>query len=368
MAQEPQTPANAEPAPTPANLTGEDEFNDESIEIPSDDDGKEGDESAEAAPEAKSEPEKKRRGAKRVTTLAHERDAARNYAAQLESELLRERERVVGLESKVAEASTVAMQSFAAKSEADLKEARSQYKASIESGDPEQITQAAEQLASAKATMDDIESWKKSEETKAKPPPAPTQTQQQPQQIQDLPKEVLDWTMDNRYWDRIARDDGGRILLDRGGRPMSNPEFDEEMNQEATMFAAKLERQISKKAVSFSVASPEYFRLIDGHMRSEFPDYFGSDAEDASEAPAPPPQRRSSPVAAPTRTIPQASRNGSSSKATITGDEVRFVMKMVENGGGPKYPKGHPKQFQPMSVDDAKVSFVRQKMNIAKNQ
>jgi hypothetical protein len=42
------------------------------------------------------------------------------------------------------------------------------------------------------------------------------------------------------------------------------------------------------------------------------------------------------------------------------------VKKMVDNGGGPKYPQGHPKQFNPMTFADAKVSYARRLMNTNK--
>jgi hypothetical protein len=226
------------------------------------------------------------------------------------------------------------------------------------------MTEAAELLASAKATMDDVEAWKRSEGNK----PAPQQQQQaQPQvqaPVQDLPPGIKEWAVENRYWDQVARDDSGNIVTDRTGRPMKNPDFDEEMHIEATMYATKLERQIAAGRLSYKVASPEYLKAVDEHMRKEFPDHFGGE-EEAEEAPAP--QRRASPVAAPSRSVPQSSSNAPSQKVKLTAEQVRFVQKQVDNNGGPKYPKGHPKQFTPMTVDDAKVSFAR-RLQSQKNQ
>jgi len=369
MAQE-QTVAAETPKPAP-NLTGNEEFKEEVLEV-------DGEEPVEPEPkEAAEEPaaddeepvkERKRRGPKRYSALTHERDEARSYAQQLEQELQRERARSAELDAKAREASTVAMQSYAAKTEADLRDARLFHSAAIESQDAEKITEAAERLASAKSAMDDVEAWKKTEKAKAEAPKPQAQQPQAQQPVQDLPPEVKNWVVENRYFDVVARDESGNILTDRSGQPMRNPDFDEEMHVEATMYATKLERQIKAGKLPFKVSSPQYFKEVERHMRSEFPDYFGS--EDGGEDDAEPeqPARRASPVAAPTRTVGSNGVQKPSHKISLNADEVRFVTRMVENGGGPKYPAGHPKQFTPMSLTDAKISFDRQKKTQAANK
>lgn len=363
MATEQQI-APAPEAPTPAPSAQDDEFQDEEVEIPAED-------GAPATPpaEAPAEPrEKKRRGPKRYAALTHERDEARGYAANLEAELARERARATELEAKANESAKVAMQSFAAKADTDLKQARAEYQAAQESGDAERITLAAEQLASAKQTADDVKAWETTERNRPAPQPQAQPQQQQRPQIQDYPAPVKEWVLQdhNRYWDANARDDAGNILLDRGGRPIKNPDFDEEMHIEATMFATQLERKIAAGKVRYKTASDQYFKAIEDHMAKEFPDYFGAEEEDETPAPAP---RRASPVAAPSRSAaPSGGGGGAMNKVKLTGDQIRFIQKQVENGGGPKYPKGHPKAFTPMSVEDAKVSFARRLQTQAKEQ
>ena len=352
----PQTEAK----PNPITI-GEEDFKDEEIDVAVE----EGSEEAKAEEPAKAdaEPERhKRRGPKRVAALTHERDEARAYAADIAAELERERARSKEFEIKANEASTVAMQSFAAKSESDLKEARAAHSAALSSGDAARITEAAEQLASAKATMDDVEAWKKTESAKPAQKVEERAAAPQQQQIQDLPPNLKEWAAKNRYWDQNARDESGELILDRAGRTMKNKDFDEEMHIEATIYATKLERQIASGRLKAKVGDATYLKMIDDHQREEFPDYFGESADEVEEEEVAAPRRRSSsPVAPVSRSAPNQ-RSGPSRKMTISGDEVRFVKKMVENGGGPKYPQGHPKQFQPMTFDDAKVSFVRQKM------
>jgi hypothetical protein len=368
MAQEQAVTAET-PKPAP-NLTGNEEFKDETLEV----EGEEAvePEAKEAAeePAAEEEPakERKRRGPKRYSALTHERDEARNYAQQLEQELQRERARSLDFESKAKEASTVAMQSYAAKAEADLRDARTFHSSAIESQDANKITEAAERLASAKSAMDDVEAWKKTEKAKADAPKPQPQQQQQQQPIQDLPPEIKGWVIENRYFDAVARDDSGNIMVDRSGRPMQNPDFDEEMHVEATMYATKLERQINSGKLNFKVASPQYFQAVEKHMRSEFPDYFNGGGEAESEAEEEAPVRRASPVAGPTRTVSGNGAQKPSHKINLSADEVRFVTRMVENGGGPKYPSGHPNAFKPMTLTDAKISFDRQKKAQAANR
>jgi hypothetical protein len=367
MAQE-QAVAAETPKP---NLAGNEEFKEEVLEV-------EGEEAVEPEPKRAADEtaaddeeqvkERKRRGPKRYSTLTHERDEARGYAQQLEQELQRERARSAELDIKAKEASTVAMQSYAAKTEGDLRDARLFHSSAIESQDANKITEAAERLASAKSAMDDVEAWKKTEKAKADAPRPQPQQQEQQQPIQDLPPEIKGWVVENRYFDAVARDDNGTIMVDRSGRPMKNPDFDEEMHVEATMYATKLERQINSGKLTFKVASPQYFQAVEKHMKAEFPDYFGGEEADDEAEPEQQPARRASPVAAPTRTVNSSGVQKPSHKISLNADEVRFVTRMVENGGGPKYPQGHPKQFTPMSLTDAKISFDRQKKTQAANR
>jgi hypothetical protein len=256
------------------------------------------------------------------------------------------------------------MHSYAAKAESDLREARAFHSSSIESGDPTKITEAAERLASAKSTMDDVEAWKKSEKNRPAEQPRQQQAQQQPQNMQtpELPPEIKGWMMENRYFDAVQRDNNGDVVFDRAGKPVGNPDYDDDMHIEATMFATKLERQISSGRLDYKVSSPEYFQAVEEHMRQQFPDYFGEEEQEQPKAQP----KRASPVAAPTRSMSSGGQVKNSTKFKLTGDQIRFVKKMVDNGGGPKYPQGHPSQFRPMSFDDAKVSYARRLMNTNK--
>lgn len=368
MALEPQPAQTTEQpkAPTPLVIPADPpEFQDEEIDVPLE----EGETPPAAAEtEAPKPREPKRRGPKRYAALTHERDEARGYAANLEAELQRERTRAAEAEERANKADKVAMQSFAAKAASDLEKAEAAHQAAIESGDAASITKATKTLSEASQTMQDVNAY--NETAKAAPAPTPTPTpapQAQPKQFQDpFAPHVRDWAMkpENRYWDKNARDDAGNVVLDRGGRPLPNPDFDEEMHVEATMYATLLESQIRKGKHSYKVGSPEYFRAIEDHIDERFKD---EDDEDDTPPLAPAAPRRPSPVAGPSRAAPPAS-TPAANKVKLTSDQLRFIQKQVDNGGGPKYPSGHPKAHKPMTFEDAKVSFARRLQTQAKEQ
>lgn len=368
------------PAPTPAQapqsttqddgLKETENFEDEEIVVP---DGDEHGETAEtvAEPAAAAPPERKKRGPKRYAALTRERDEARSFAEQVARENEALRRETAAANAKAAESDTVAMQTFEAKAKADLAAAKRAHSEALSSNDADKITDAAEVLASARSTMDDVESFKRQKPVAASPAaPAAPAAQAQPQQQPDLPPEIKDWMTnpDNRWFDIVERDSNGNPIVNRStGRVEKNPDFDEDMHAEAVFFSSNLERKIARGQVKFKVASPEYFAEVEKHIRQEFPDYF--EGGDDDESPAPAPQRRGSPVAAPgNRNLPGAASKNGAKSYKLTADEVRFITKSHQNGGGAKYPKGHAKQFQPMSLEDAKVSFARRKMTQAKEQ
>lgn len=355
------TPEPAAPAPAPAPAADDDDdFKDEEVVVPGDD--PEGDGEPPATPPAAAEPPRKR-GPKRYAELNRRVEAATSYAERVAAENEALKKRAEDAEKKAEESQEVAMQTYAAKAKSDLDAAKKANIDALASNDPEKITNAAEALSSARAAFDDVEAFKKQPKAAPAAPSAPASPAAERKPVQDLPEPIRDFAVANRYWDTVARDDNGEMILDRKtGEPQRNPEFNADMHAEVTLFATSLERQIKNGKKSFKTASPEYFAEVEKHMREEFPEYFEDD-EDAPTAPRP----RHSPVAAPSgRTAPGAAPKNGGQKLTLTADQVRFVTKQVANGGGPKYPKGHPQQFKPMTLPDAKVSYARRILSQAK--
>lgn len=362
--EQPGTPGTeTEPKNAPPPVDDDSTFEDEDIVI---DDAGEGEGEAtpaDTAPAEDAPPAPKKRGPKRYAELNRRAQEAQDYARRVEEENARLKARAEKAEADAAAANDVAVQTYAAKADSDLVKAKREYAEALKSDDADKITEATAALASAQQAKDDIEAWKKREKQVAAPPAEkPADRQPQPrEEIQDVAPHIRDWMVENRYFDPVARDARGNIVTDKSGNPLRNDDFDPEMNAEATLFARRIERQIIRGQLHVKEGSSEYFKLIDDHMREEFPDYF-----DGEEAPPARPQRqpgKGSPVAAPgARSTPGAPPKSGQKAVKLAAHEIRFIAKQVQNGGGPKYPKGHPKQFQPMTFDDAKVSFAKRKL------
>lgn len=358
----PETPASTPSTPPQSGTGDDDDFQEEEVNI--DDVPAEGEGGEPAAAETPAAPAPKKRGPKRYAELNRRAQESMTYAQRVQQENQELRERATKAEADAAEANTVAMQTYAAKAEGDLAAAKRAYSEALKSDDADKITEATAALSSAQSNKDDVDRFKRSEtKPAAAAPAAPTPAAQQP--IRDVEPHIRDWMIQNRYFDHVARDDRGNIIVDAQGKVSGNPDFNEEMHAEAVLYATKLERKIARGELTFQKGSKEYFDAIDEHQREEFPDAF----EDDDPAPARPAKApaRGSPVAAPGgRTLPGKGGNGAGQKVTLSVDQVRFITKSVANGGGPRYPKGHPQEFKPMSLPDAKVSYARRLQTQAK--
>lgn len=357
--------AAPEPAAPPPASGDDDEFQEEEVVIP----GEEGAEpepapAADGTPPAAAPP--KKRGPKRYAELNRRAQEAQSFAERVAAENQALRQRAEEAERKATEAGDMAMSTYAAKTTSDLSSAEKEYAEALSSNDTARITQATKALSLATTAHDDAQRFKAQKKPEPAPAAAPAAAPPAREEFQDAPEPAKNWMMDNRYFDMVARDDNGNVIFDRAtGQPIGNRDFDRDMHAEAVLFSQKLERKIARGQVSYKSFSPEYFAEVDAHMREEFPDRF-----DEEEAPAAPPPRKNgtgSPVAAPgNRNLPGAPPRQGAQSYKLSADEVRFITKSVNNNAGPKYPKGHAKAFQPMSIDDAKVSFARRKMQQAK--
>lgn len=354
--------------PIPGSITAPEEELPEEMEVDVPDEGEvDVDDTTKPPPEPAAKPEKHtRRGPRRYSALTQERDEARNYAAQIEQQLQQERERANNAEKKAADSAQVAMQSYAESAETKLENARREYEQAQINGDPKLITVAAETLASAKQASDDAKAWKNAEAAKPAPAAAPAQAAAAPAQQQDAPPPsaaTLGFIRDNEWFDMFQRDSQGRVLVDRAsGKPLNNPQFDMDMHTEAMMAHNKAMRLISRGQVPWKAESPDYFKYISDHVATEFPDEFGD--EEPAQRPAMKPARTAVAGASRATTTPTNGTGAAGgSKVKLSGLQLKSIEQNVRNGAGPKYPKGHPKQFQPMSLEDARVSFARQYVN-----
>jgi hypothetical protein len=152
--------------------------------------------------------------------------------------------------------------------EAQLDKAKSAYKAAYESGDPDALIAAQEQLTTLKVESDRVNNYK---------PQVRTAPQQQPQYAQPTPQankpdvKALEWGKKNTWFE--------------------NPE-----TPEMTGFAYGVHQKLVQSGID--PRSDSYYDEIDKAMKKAFPDKF-DDGQIEEEAPQ---RQSSSVVAAPSRT------------------------------------------------------------------
>ncbi len=312
-------------------------------------------------------PKPRNKSSERIQTLARERDAERSMREQLSQELEQARRDAAQARSDAATAMQSGMENYAQRVTSEAVSAKEAYKAALSTGDADAIADAAAKLGKVSAAEADVDAWRAQQPTGQQKPapqaPAP-QAPQQPQQQQAPPPpvEVLDFLAENRWFDVYERNEDGTFVTDRAGRPIANPEFDEDMHDAAMILNKKIERQIRQGVLPREYQStPEYFQQIRTEMQAQFPDAFEGDAE-----PAPQPQRRTppmapsrQPVAPATRSsLPSAPRPGGN-KVTLSGEERQFVDSMIQNGAF-RYPRGHQQAGKPMQPKDAYLEYAKQ--------
>ena len=183
-----------------------------------------------------------------------EREAAENYARAIIEENKK-------LQERLASSSKAYIATSKNAAESQLVAAKERYKKAYESGDPDAVTEAQEQLAKATVAMDKVANMRPItvKEPQAQYQPAP---QQEAPQAPTLDKRTRRWAEANSDWWGV----------------------DKEMTAAALGLDAKLAEQYGNDYIG----SKEYFRAIDKTMRKRFPEYFDTRSEDEDDEP---PQR-----------------------------------------------------------------------------
>lgn len=335
----------------------------------------------ETAPEAKSEPEQKRpaipRPQQRIQALTHERDAERTARERLERELADARREAA--EAKLARdsAERVGMENHLARTKSEVAAAKLAVKAAKEANDADAEIEAQARLAKAAAEEADADAWVAANPKREPPVFQPQPQRQQPQAVPPVPGNVLDFINENPWYSAVQMGSDGRPVIDpASGRPVSNPDFDPDMHDVATLEDRKIQREIRLGVLPAKfMGSPEYFARITERVQSEFADAFESVQE---PEPPPPPQRGKTPnmshgkqpVAPSSRHVPGTPPARSTEKMRLNGEEVDMVRSLVDNGTL-LYPRNHPdpnKRGQRMSYDDAYHRFATEKKSDLANR
>ncbi len=110
-----------------------------------------------------------------------------------------------------------------------------------------------------------------------------------------------------------------------------SPDYDQEMGEEARLYAKRVERRFKAEGKPDAIGSAEYFKDIDTYIRQEFPDAFPTATPAAPRAV--PPMSRDTTVAPVNRGgAPAAEAPANSRTVRLSADERSFAHQMAANG------------------------------------
>lgn len=280
-------------------------------------------EAAAAAAAAAAEKKKQNRvpADKRINKLTREKMEALEYAAELERERDALREKATKLEQSEKVANKAALVHYETSVTANLASAKKAYSEAMASGDPDRIADANIELtkwASEKTEIDRFKASQPKDEPERQRQPVdqhPEPERQRQPAAPDLAPEAAKWATETAWFN--PQNDG----------------FNEDMHVEAVEFAKQLERRWARQGRGDEIGkSAEYFKAIEDHVRSEFPDEFG---DEVNVAPArTPPMSAGRPDAAPAAraAVPAANGNGSGTRVQLTKDDVDMCKRYMTAG------------------------------------
>lgn len=313
-------------------------------------------------PQQQRQPRKPRpRPDKRIATLSAEKEAAVNHAAELQRQLTAERAKAAELERGKSQAEAGTFNAIEAQKKAELDQAKQAYIQARAANNPVAEADAQELIASARAALNDVEAWKATrpaEPEQRQPPQAQPQPQQQRVQPPPPPDATtLGYLRENRWFLPYDYDDSGNAVVDRAsGKLAANPDYDPEMHDEAILLHKKLEREYKAGRFEHPPGTPGYFDTIADHMRDQFPDYFGDEQPQQTASRTPQMQQSRQPVAPATRSGMPGQNNGTKrgDKPTLSREQAEFALSLRDaKSPGYVYPRGHAKQGQALSDQDA---------------
>lgn len=308
----------------------------------------------------------------RIQNLTHERDTWQNTAQRLEQELAQARQTAQAERAGREQAERAGMENLVQRTKAEVVSAKAALIAAKNAGDQDAEVEAQTRLARAAAEEADADAWvagqpKEQPQHQQQPQHDPRQPAPRQAEVAPLSGPVRDFLTDNTWFNAVQIGTDGRPVIDRQtGRPMSNPEFDEDLHDAALIEHRVISREIrTGKLPKDFVETPEYFERIRAKVTTEFPDAF-----EAEEDAPPPPRARApqmgagkQPVAPSNRQISTQQGQKQGSKMRLDGEEAALVRSLVDNGTM-VYPRNHPdaaKRGQRMSHEDAYVKYAREK-------
>lgn len=296
-----------EPEEVEIELT-EDELGDAFEGGPADDGESEPTEEAaeeEVAEEAPEEEQPKRRSPdKRIAELARRAQEAERRVQEYEAQLRQE--------SELRRQSDVAMMTHYERNlllqASDLK---MKWQEATTLGDAEKQFDLQQQLIQIQSSLSEIEGWKAQQQQPQQVQQAAPQPQQAQQPTPTLEPRTQTWIQQNDWF-----------------QPQSS-NFDQEMHEEATIYARRIERRYRAEGREGEIGGVEYFSEIDRHMQQEFPDAF---AERVIPKKASPKMSRNTPVAPVSRTGNPGQSAKPSKTVKLSPEERRLAHNLAASG------------------------------------
>lgn len=264
----------------------------------------EAEEEPEVEAEAEEEPEekpRKRDPQKRIAELAKRAQEAERRAQEYEAQLQQE--------AALRRQSDIAMMTHYEnnlKTQAAI--TRSELQAAKAVGDSEKEIDLQTQLFEIQTSLAEVKSWK-AQQQEPERQPVQEPVQQQPQVR--LEQRTQDWISSNEWF-----------------QPQS-PAFDQEMHEEATIYARRIERRYRSEGRADEIGGVEYFAEIDRHMATEFPDAF---AERSVPKKATPKMSRSTPVAPVARTGVPGQPAKASKVVKLSAEQRKLAHSLAASG------------------------------------
>jgi len=185
----------------------------------------------------------------------HEERRRKEEAARLQDEAVKYAQKVYEenqkLKKTLEEGEGVLVQQAKTRVEAQLEQAKKEYKDAYEIGDPDRLLEAQEKLSTLQNEKFRVESYKpkKQEEQKFEAPPAAPK-------VQEPDARTKAWANENKWFGE---------------------------DSEMTGYAFGVHEKLVKSGINPQTQADEYYKAIDDSMRQRFPDKF--DGQNIEEAP-----------------------------------------------------------------------------------
>lgn len=250
---------------------------------------------------------RKRDAEKRIAELARRAQEAERRAQEIEARLQQE--------AALRQQSDLAMMThYEHRLKSDAMALLGQIEEAATMGDIRKQAELQAQYNQLQNDLSGIDAWRKEAEAKIVETQKPAQkpAQQPVQQNVSLQPRTRDWIEKNTWF-----------------QPQS-PDFDPEMHEEATIYARRIERRYKAEGRADEIGSAAYFKEIDRHVRTEFPDAF-------DDKPAP---KKATPKMKRDTTVAPVTRSGGgegaptkrTAKVTLSPAERQFARNMAASG------------------------------------